>query len=89
MQGWLELRAVKGLGPITYSRLINRFGSPAAIRKASPSELIATGDLSPSLAQALKQPLSEISAKQIERELDAVEAGKFSILTLADLPGGI
>ena len=84
MQGWLELRAVKGLGPITYSRLINRFGTPAAIRKASPSELIATGDLSPSLAQALKQPLSEISAKQIERELDAVEAGKFSILTLAD-----
>jgi DNA processing protein len=84
LQGWLELRAVKGLGPITYSRLINRFGSPAAIRKASPSELIATGDLSPSLAQALKQPLSEISAKQIERELDAVEAGEFFILTLAD-----
>ncbi len=84
MQGWLELRAVKGLGPITYSRLINRFGSPAAIRQASPSELIATGDLSPSLAQALKQPLSEINAKQIERELDAVEAGKIFILTLAD-----
>jgi DNA processing protein len=84
LQGWLELRAVKGLGPITYSRLINRFGSPAAIRKASPSELIATGDLSPSLAQALKQPLSEISAKQIERELDAVEAGEFFILMLAD-----
>ncbi len=84
MQGWLELRAVKGLGPITYSRLINRFGSPEAIHKAPLSELIATGDLSPSLAQALKQPLSEICAKQIERELDAVEAGKFFILTLAD-----
>lgn len=84
MQDWLELRAVKGLGPITYSRLINRFGSPAAIRKASTSELIAIGDLSPSLAKAIKQPPSEISTKQIERELDAVEAGEFSILTLAD-----
>jgi DNA processing protein len=84
LRGWLELRAVKGLGPITYTRLINRFGSPEAIREAHLSELIATGDLTPALAQALKQPLSEISQKQIVRELDAVEAGEFSILTLAD-----
>ena len=84
LQGWLELRAVKGLGPITYARLINQFGSPEAIHKANLSELIATGNLSPSLAQALKQPLSDKTEKQIQRELEAVEAGQFSILTLAD-----
>ena len=84
MQGWLELRAVKGLGPITYAKLINRFGSPDAIRKTSLPELVSTGDLSPSLAQALKQPPSEKNHRQIQRELEAVEAGKFSIITLAD-----
>ncbi len=84
LQGWLELRAVKGLGPITYTRLINRFGSPEAIRKAHLSELVATGDLSPSLALALQQPLSESTQQHIQREMKAVEAGRFSILTLTD-----
>ncbi|MDH5562795.1 MAG: DNA-processing protein DprA [Nitrospirota bacterium] len=84
LQGWLELRAVKGLGPITYTRLINRFGSPDAIRRANLSALVATGDLSPALAASLQQPLPETTAKQIQREIEAVEAGLFSILTLTD-----
>ena len=84
MQGWLELRAVKGLGPITYTRLIHRFGSPEAIRQAQLSELVATGDLSSSVAAALRLPLSTSTTQHIQRELEAVEAGKFSILTLTD-----
>jgi DNA processing protein len=84
LQGWLELRAVKGLGPVTYAKLITRFGSPEGIRQANLSALVATGDLSPSLAQALKQPLSDKSQKHIQQELDAAEAGQFSILTLTD-----
>ena len=83
-RSWLELRAVKGLGPITYTRLINRFGSPEAIRGANLSTLVSTGDLSPSLATSLQRPLSGQTQKQIQREIDAVEAGKFSILTLTD-----
>ena len=83
-RSWLELRAVKGLGPITYTRLINRFGSPEAIRGASFSALVSTGDLSPSLAASLQRPLSGQTQEQIQREIDAVEAGKFSILTLTD-----
>ncbi len=85
LQGWLELRAVKGLGPITYARLINRFGSPQAILKANFSALVATGDLSPSLAQSLQKPLPDHTVKEIQREIEAVEAGRFSILTLTDL----
>ncbi len=83
-RSWLELRAVKGLGSITYTRLINRFGSPEAIRGANLSALVSTGDLSPSLATSLQRPLSGQTQKQIQREIDAVEAGKFSILTLTD-----
>ena len=85
LQGWLELRAVKGLGPITYARLINRFGSPQGIREANLSALVATGDLSSSLAQALQQPISDKTYNEIQREIEAVEAGRFSILTLTDL----
>ncbi len=84
LQGWLELRAVKGLGPITYSRLINRFGSPKAIREANFSALVATGELSPSLAQSIQQPLSDHSSKKIQQEIEAVKVGRFSILTLTD-----
>ena len=84
LQGWLELRAVKGLGPITYTRLINRFGSPKAIRGANLSALVASGDLSSSLAQALQQPLSDKTYHEIQREIEIVEAGRFSILTLTD-----
>jgi DNA processing protein len=84
LQRWLELRAVKGLGPITYTRLINRFGSPEAIRKVHFSELVATGDLSPALALALHEPLSESTQQHIQREIEAVESGRFSILTLTD-----
>ncbi len=84
LKGWLELQAVKGLGPITFTRLINRFGSPEAIRLANLTELAKTGDISPSLARSLKQPLSTTTYKQIQREIEAVEAGQFSILTLND-----
>jgi DNA processing protein len=84
LQGWLELRAVKGLGPITFARLINQFGSPEAIRDANFSELVTTGNLSPALVQSLKQPLSKSSQTQIQREIEAVEAGQFSMLTLTD-----
>ncbi len=84
LQAWLELREIKGLGPITYSRLIHRFGSPEAIRQATPSQLLETGDLSPTLARSLTQPLSNTNHKKIQREIDAVTAGQFSILTLTD-----
>ncbi len=84
LQGWLELRAVKGLGPITFTRLIHRFGSPEAIRQAHPSALVEAGDLSSSVASALHQPLSADTQQQIQRELDAVANGQFSILTLTD-----
>lgn len=84
LQEWLELLAVKGLGPITYSRLINRFGTPQAIRASNMSALVSEGELSPSLAKALQQRLSSDAQEHIAKELEAVEAGRFSILTLGD-----
>ncbi|MBA3613936.1 MAG: DNA-processing protein DprA, partial [Nitrospirales bacterium] len=84
LQGWLELLAVKGLGPVTYSRLINRFGSPEAIRSSNAHALESIGEISPSLARALHQPISTDAQDQIAKELQAVQDGRFSILTLVD-----
>jgi len=84
LQEWLELLAVKGLGPVTYTRLINRFGSPEAIRSSDPHTLIEKGEISPSLARALHQSISAEEQDHIAKELQAVQDGRFSILTLAD-----
>ncbi|WP_447964009.1 DNA-processing protein DprA [Nitrospira sp. Ecomares 2.1] len=84
LQGWLELLAVKGLGPVTYTRLINRFGSPEAIRSSTAHTLESIGEISPSLARALHQPISTDTQNQIAKELQAVQDGRFSILTLMD-----
>lgn len=84
LQGWLELLAVKGLGPVTYTRLINRFGSPEAIRSSNTHALVSMGEISPSLARALHQPISTDAQDQIAKELQAVQDGRFSILTLVD-----
>lgn len=84
LQGWLELLAVKGLGPVTFTRLINRFGSPEAIRSSDLGALVSEGAISPSLAKALQQPLPSEAREHITKELEAVHAGRFSILTLTD-----
>ena len=84
LQGWLELLAVKGLGPVTYTRLINRFGSPEAIRSLNTHTLVSMGEISPSLAMAIHQPLSAEAQDHIAKELQAVQDGRYAILTLAD-----
>lgn len=65
-------------------QLINRFGSPEAIRSSDARALVSDGEISPALARALQQPLSFEAQDHITKELDAVQAGRFSILTLAD-----
>ncbi|HBP87610.1 MAG TPA: DNA-processing protein DprA [Nitrospirales bacterium] len=82
--GWLELLAVPGLGPVTYTRLINRFCSPEVIRSMDVHTLVAKGEISPSLARAIHQPISAEAQDRIAQELQAVQDGQFTILTLAD-----
>jgi len=82
VKGWLELRAVKGLGPITFSRLINHFGSPEAIRSATVPELMTAGELSPFLAEAIQRPLPQKAQQHIQEELSTIDAGQCALLTL-------
>lgn len=84
LQEWLELRAVKGLGPRIFSKLLAAFGTPQAIRSASHADLRSIGEIPLSLAQALHQPLPLEVQHQIRQELAGVQAGRYTLVTLHD-----
>jgi DNA processing protein len=50
---WLGLRSIPGVGLMLGQRLLQRFGSPAAVFQASFSDLVAVRGISPALAQAI------------------------------------
>ncbi len=67
---WLALRLVVGLGSRRAGQLIERFRTPQAVFRASPSELEAAG-LNPSLARSISSGCAfEEAAGQQERALE-------------------
>ena len=84
LSAWLLLRAVKGLGPGTVSRLVLDFGSPQAVQTASVQELISRGGISLPVAERIHQGPNAQVLSAIEREITVVERGAFSVLTILD-----
>ena len=50
---WLGLRSIPGVGIVLGQRLLQRFGNPAAIFKASFQDLVAVKGITPAMAQAI------------------------------------
>ena len=84
LSSWLALRAVKGLGVGTLSRLVLRLGSPEAVREASDQALMSEGGVSPSVAKRIREAPSPELRKQVQSELKALDQGRFSIMTIVD-----
>ena len=84
LPSWLALRAVKGLGIGTLSRLVLRFGSPEAVREASDQALMAENGVSLAVAKRIRDAPSQELCQQIQRERKAIEQGTFSIMTIVD-----
>ena len=84
LSAWLELRAVKGLGPGTVSRLVLGFGSPKAVQAAAVQELISQGGVSTAVAERIHQRPDSQTLSAIEREIKVLERGTFSVLTILD-----
>ena len=84
LPSWLALRAVKGLGIGTLSRLVLRLGSPEAVREASDQALMSEGGVSLSVAKGIRETPSPELHKQVQSELQALEQGTFSIMTIVD-----
>ncbi|MEJ2672566.1 MAG: DNA-processing protein DprA [Deltaproteobacteria bacterium] len=51
---WLGLRNIPGVGLVLAQRLLQRFGSPAAVFEASVTDLVALKGISPAIAQAIR-----------------------------------
>ena len=51
------LDALAGVGPVRRKRLLNAFGSAAAIKRASVDEIAAVKVMTPALAASLKAEL--------------------------------
>ncbi|AFL75077.1 DNA-processing protein DprA [Thiocystis violascens] len=79
LDAWLALANAPGIGPRTVARLIEHFGSPVAVLRASPERLAAAG-LKPASVAALKQPDPDALAAV----LDWSAQPDAHILTLAD-----
>jgi len=75
---WLALRMVPGVGTLSTLRLLERFKSPSAIFRASPSELEAAG-LSPAQARNLASGYSFDDAVEQQQKLLDVGAQLITI----------
>ncbi len=84
LPAWLALRAVKGLGAGTVSRLVRHFGSPRNVQVASVSDLAEHSGVSVSLAERIKRSPDKLVASAIEQEVRAVEKGVFTVLSILD-----
>lgn len=81
---WLLLRAIRGLGDATYFRLVQAFGSPERIFRASHDELMTVGQIKSSLAHAICQGPDDEAKRAVDEELKSLDALGIAVITLLD-----
>jgi DNA processing protein len=78
---WLALNFIPGVGPVLIKALLDRFGSPKRIFRASRRELARVDGIGERLAEVIKE--TDVQEK-VQRELKLIEELKASIVTLTD-----
>jgi DNA processing protein len=78
---WLTLKSVPGIGNLLFRRLINFFGTPERVLKASRHRLGHVEGITSRLATAICRHRTPDS---IYREIDAIARSKFRVLTQKD-----
>lgn len=78
---WMGLNAVPGVGSITARRLVEAFGTPRGIFRASEGELARVEGVGPELARRIRGFEAE---EAIGREVEACQASGVSVCTLDD-----
>lgn len=80
----LLLRRAPGVGDATYRALIERFGAPEAVWRATPADLAAVEALSRQAAESLRRGPSPTALAEVEVELDRLEHAEFEAVVLGD-----
>ncbi len=78
---WVALHLVPGVGSVLIKRLLERFGTPEAVFRASVKELLEVEGLSTKVAEEIRKGPSE---EAVKREIALVERTGAKILTLKD-----
>ena len=78
---WLALNFIPGVGPVLINALLDRFGNPKRIFRASRRELARVDGIGERLAEVIKE--TDIREK-VQRELKLIDELNASIVTLTD-----
>ena len=78
---WIALNMVPGVGGAHFRRLVNFFGSPGAVLKASLQDLNRIRGLTPAVCQSIVDHRDRLP---VERELEIVERRGCKIITIQD-----
>jgi len=78
---WIALNMVKDVGKKTFALLLERFGSPEDVFKASPAELSKIKRMTPETITSIKRILN---SSELKSELELIEKNDVRIITLWD-----
>jgi len=78
---WIALNMVPGVGPVTYRKLLNHFGTPEQVLSASLHDLMVVPGLNDRIAREL---VNFGWPKRIDKELDAIAQQQIQLLTWDD-----
>ncbi|MCK4904958.1 DNA-processing protein DprA [bacterium] len=81
IESWLYLNAIQGLGPIKGKALLDRFGSPENIFKATDQELASVGGIGADLIEKIRNKEKWLDLKQ---EISLIEKLGIEIITFQD-----
>jgi DNA processing protein len=82
---WIGLKAVAGIGNVTFRRLLERFDTPQAALSATPAELLAVKGLNGTIIDAIKAGAWQYFAEQECRRL-RTSGARLITFTAADYP---
>ena len=85
---WLVLRAIEGVGDATLLKLLEIFGNPDAVLRASEDDLVHGGCLQP-LVRAIRRGLTSEANRRIDQELRALERLGANVISYLDERGGL
>lgn len=78
---WIALRAVEGIGPVLFRRLLERFETPGDVFSATPAALCSVRGVTPHIAEAIVAPACRHFA---EAECRRIEDAGVRLLTFLD-----
>jgi DNA processing protein len=81
LRPWLALKSVPGVGNLIFRRLVERFGSPAAVFAADEKELETIPGVTARLIGAIR---GRHNMDAIDRELYGIQDKGFALITLTD-----